>query len=64
MQKDIPVVLHMPEAPDVRESLQARIDRIHADAIINYLRRLECPTEQKLALLDAIIEKAKADRER
>ena len=63
MQKDISVILHMPEAPEARESLQASMDRIHADAIISYLRRLECSIEQKLALLDEVREKSKADRE-
>lgn len=37
-----------------QEELAKRVATVHARLIYNYISRLECSTEQKVALLDAI----------
>ena len=39
-----------------------RVAGVHADLVIQKLKKLKCPTEQKLKLLDAVIETASAKR--
>lgn len=34
---------------------------VHADAVLNYVQKLNCPTWQKIKLIDAIIEDAKKE---
>ena len=53
------VVTHYPETEEKQAELAIVVAKIHAMQIEDYLRRLNCPTEQKLALLDAIIEEIK-----
>ena len=50
---------HYPETEEKQAELAFVVAKIHAMQIEDYLRRLNCPTEQKLALLDAIIEEIK-----
>ena len=40
----------------MRAEFAIMVAKIHAMQIEDYLRGLDCPAEQKLALLDAIIE--------
>ena len=42
------VIIHLPRSKEGQE--------VHAQFIYNYISRLECSTEQKVALLDAIQE--------
>ena len=41
---------------EMRAEFAIMVAKIHEMQIEDYLRGLDCPTEQKLALLDAIIE--------
>ena len=44
----------MPRSKEGQEELAKRVATVHAQLIYNYISRLECSTEQKVALLDAI----------
>ena len=46
-------------AMDGEEALAKRIAQAHADAVMREILALSCPTEQKLALLDAVMDDAK-----
>ena len=35
--------------------LERRVAEVHADMVTQYLNKLNCPSQQKLQLLDAVI---------
>ena len=48
------VIIHLPRSKEGQEELAKRVATVHAQLIYNYISRLACSTEQKVALLDAI----------
>ena len=50
------VIIHLPRSKKGQEDLAKRVAIVHAQLIYNYISRLECSAEQKVALLDAIQE--------
>ena len=58
------VIIHLPRSKEGQEELAKRVATVHAQLIYNYISRLECSTEQKVALLDAIQENIHDERER
>ena len=49
------VLVHYPETSDKQAELAKSVAKLHAESIIRYIEKLNCPTEQKLALIDSII---------
>ena len=54
------VIIHFPADEQGKIELAKRVAEIHSDAVITKLNQLNCPSGQKLALLDALIKSAKA----
>lgn len=50
------MIVHFPNSKQGQEELAKRVAIVHAQLIYNYISRLECSTEQKVALLNAIQE--------
>lgn len=50
------VIIHLPRSKEGQEELAKHVATAHAQLIYNYISRLECSTEQKVALHDAIQE--------
>lgn len=48
------MIVHFPNSKQGQEELAKRVATVHAQMIHSYISRLECPTEQKVALLVAI----------
>lgn len=61
--ESIHVIVHMPKTEAGKAELSERVARIHADAVIQRIKTLDCPDQQKFQLLDAVIRTAK-ERER
>ncbi len=61
MRKAAPVhlITYFPRTEDGQTELARRIAELHAEAVLQRIQTLSCPTEQKRALLDAIIGKGK-----
>ena len=57
----IHVIAHFPATEAGKEALARRVSDVHAGAVIQRIKELNCPTQQKLALLDAVIKTAKAN---
>lgn len=53
------MIVYFPKTEEGRQELAQRTAELHADAVNFRLKRLVCPTEQKLKLLDAVIRTAK-----
>lgn len=48
------IIVHYPETPEKKAQFDIRVAKFHAEYVAQYIEKLNCPTEQKLKLLDAI----------
>lgn len=48
--------MHYPKDIEMQRELSRRVASVHAQVVIEKIKALNCPLEQKVALLDAIIE--------
>ena len=55
------VIVYYPKTEEGKEDLARRVADVHAAAVNQRLKSLNCPTSQKLALLDAVIETRKKE---
>lgn len=55
----INVIMHFPSTENGKKELARRVSDVHAAAVIQRIKELNCPTQQKLDLLDAVIKTAK-----
>lgn len=55
----INVIVYYPKTEEGKEELARRVSDVHAAAVNQRLKSLNCPTQQKQELLDAVIETAK-----
>ncbi|BFL21319.1 MULTISPECIES: hypothetical protein [Lachnospiraceae] len=54
----IHVIVHYPKTEEGRHELAVRAAGVHADMVGQYINRLNCPSEQKIQLIDEIIHSA------
>lgn len=54
------LIVHHPETEEGKTELARRVSEVHAGAVTQRLKSLNCPTSQKLDLLNAVIETARA----
>ena len=52
----INVVVHYPQTEEGRRELAQRVASAHADMVYQTIQKLNCSSEQKVQLLDSIIE--------
>ena len=55
------VIVYYPKTEEGKEELARRVADVHAASVNQRLKSLNCPTSQKLALLDAVIETRKKE---
>ena len=48
------VIVHYPESKEDQAEIQKRLERIHAQFVLQYIEKLNCPQWQKEKLLDAV----------
>ncbi len=49
------VIVHYPMTAEQQATLATKVAKAHAEHIACYIEKLNCSSEQKLALIDAII---------
>ena len=54
------VFLIMPATPDGEAKLGKELAKFHAERALKMVQSLPCPVEQKLTLIDAIIESVRS----
>lgn len=59
----IEVIVHYPKSKEMLDELAKRMATIHAQAILNTVSRLDCPTSQKIELISAVQELILRDME-
>lgn len=50
----IEVILHFPKSQKMENELAKRVATIHAQAILTSVAQLDCPTDQKITLVEAV----------
>ena len=55
----INLIVYYPKTEEGKEELARRVSDVHVAAVNQRLKSLNCPTNQKLELLEAVIETAK-----
>ena len=65
MRKSVPihVIVHYPTTEEGWRELARRVASVQADFVTDTICKLNCPTSQKLALLNAVIDAAKKKSE-
>lgn len=53
------MIVHHPKTDAGKEELARRVATVHAESVIAKINRLNCPTKQKLDLVDAVIDTVK-----
>ena len=53
------MIVHYPKTEAGKEELARRVAAVHAESVIAKINRLNCPTKQKLELVDAVIDTVK-----
>ena len=63
MKKAAPIniIVHYPTTEEGWRELRRRMAIVHADAVLNSVQKLNCPTWQKIKLIDAIIDDARRE---
>ena len=56
----IQVIIHYPKTEEGKRELARCIAVVHADTVNQTIKKLNCPSEQKVQLLDSIIETVKS----
>ena len=59
MRGPVNVIVYVPKNEESKQRLASRVADVHANGVHQRLKSLDCPDEQKLALLDAVIEDAR-----
>jgi len=50
------VIVHHPKKTDDVHTLRKVVAAVHAEAVLRYISKLSCPSEEKTKLLNAVIE--------
>ena len=53
------MIVHYPKTDAGKEELARRVATVHAESVIAKINRLNCPTKQKVGLVDAVIDTVK-----
>lgn len=60
----INIVVHYPKTEKGKQELAERVADVHADMVTRQIQKLNCPSEQKIELLDAVIATASKEKSR
>lgn len=58
----IHVIVHYPKTEAGKRELAERVAGVHASLVNQAIKKLNCPSEQKVQLLDAVIEAASKEK--
>ena len=55
----INIIVYYPKSTEGKKLLTQRVAQVHADSVIDKIKRLNCPSDQKTELLNAVLNTAK-----
>ncbi len=53
------IILHFPQSEDGKTAIARELAAFHAEQAAKKIQNLPCPTEQKVAMLDAVVKDAR-----
>ena len=51
----INMIVYYPKSEEGKKLLAQRVAQVHADSVIDKIKRLNCPSDQKAELLNAVL---------
>lgn len=48
------IIMHHPKAPENQKELARRVAQVHAQTVVERIKFISCPVEQKTELIDAV----------
>lgn len=57
----INLIMHYPNTGSAKAELAKHVAQVHAESVSTYIKHLNCPANQKLQLLNAIIATAQQE---
>lgn len=51
----IEIIVHYPTTDEGKKELARRVSEVHADFVCAKLKAMDCPTKQKLELLNTVV---------
>ena len=48
------IIVYYPQTPEKQAQFDALVTKFHAEYVAQYIEKLNCPTDQKLKLIDAV----------
>lgn len=63
-RKSVPinVIVHYPKTIQGQHELAERVAGVHASLVYQHIKKLNCPSNQKIQLLDAVINSASMEK--
>ena len=58
----INVIVHYPKTVEGQRELAERVAGVHADMVNQHIKKLNCPSDQKVQLLDAVIKSSSIEK--
>lgn len=58
----INVIVHYPKTEEGKRELAERVASVHADMVNQHIKKMNCPSEQKVQLLDAVIKSTSIEK--
>ena len=58
----INVIVHYPKTEKGKHELAERVANVHAGLVNQHIKKLNCPSEQKVQLLDAVIKSTSIEK--
>ena len=60
----VKIIVYYPKTLEKQAAFDARVAKFHAEYVAQYVEKLNCPTDQKLRLLDAVAQTVLAGAEK
>ena len=58
----INVIVHYPKTEEGKRELAERVASVHASLVNQHIKKLNCPSDQKVQLLDAVIKSTSIEK--
>ena len=58
----INVIVHYPKTEEGKRELAERVASAHADMVNQHIKKMNCPSDQKVQLLDAVIKSTSIEK--
>lgn len=54
MNGTVNIIMHYPESEASKQKLAKHVAEVHAQSVVEYIKKLSCPFAQKVELIEAV----------